>query len=204
MKSYFKIKKTVLTNLWLAGAKMFALFLLFVISMDVVAQATSNYLISIKVRNLSWNYPGADPALAPEGDFGFVVGGQFYSLPEDFGPNSGNYVTNYNAGVSLNDIVWTGVVPVGSSLAAPTANIIFQAYENDCGDLMSFDTGFLDCGVNEDDSNVDVILFVDWASYVTLDADGQYVPGNYNIPFGELGPYNGGDGSSYDVALQVT
>jgi len=198
------MKKTVLTNLWLAGAKMFALFLLFVISMDVVAQATSNYLISIKVRNLSWNYPGADPALAPEGDFGFVVGGQFYSLPEDFGPNSGNYVTDYNLGVSLNDIVWTGVVPVGASLAAPTANVIFQAYENDCGDLMSFDTGFLDCGLNEDDSNVDVILFIDWASYVTLDADGQYVPGSYNIPFGELGPYNGGDGSSYDVALQVT
>lgn len=204
MKSYFNMKKTVLTNLWLAGAKMFALFLLFVISMDVVAQATSNYLISIKVRNLSWNYPGADPALAPEGDFGFVVGGQFYSLPEDFGPNSGNYVADYNLGVSLNDIVWTGVVPVGASLAAPTANVIFQAYENDCGDLMSFDTGFLDCGLNEDDSNVDVILFIDWASYVTLDADGQYVPGSYNIPFGELGPYNGGDGSSYDVALQVT
>ncbi|MBL7784415.1 MAG: hypothetical protein JNM36_00730, partial [Chitinophagales bacterium] len=198
------MKKTVLTNLWLAGAKMFALFLLFVISMDVVAQATSNYLISIKVRNLSWNYPGADPALAPEGDFGFVVGGQFYSLPEDFGPNSGNYVADYNLGVSLNDIVWTGVVPVGARLAAPTANVIFQAYENDCGDLMSFDTGFLDCGLNEDDSNVDVILFIDWASYVTLDADGQYVPGSYNIPFGELGPYNGGDGSSYDVALQVT
>ncbi|MBK9461992.1 MAG: hypothetical protein IPN94_21840 [Sphingobacteriales bacterium] len=200
------MKKTVQTTAWQFSKQLLAIACFLVIGMvQVAAQTTTNYVVSISVRNMSWDYPGADPF--DNGDFGFVVGGNFYSLPEDGMPDAGNYVTNYNTGTPLNEIVWAGVVPIGTNLAGvPDAQVIFQAYENDCGDLMQFDTGFLDCGVNPDDSNVDVILGIDWLSVVPTDANGQPVPGTYNIGFGGAagGPFNGGDGSSYDVAFTVT
>ncbi len=125
------MKKTVQTTAWQFSKQLLAIACFLVIGMvQVAAQTTTNYVVSISVRNMSWDYPGADPF--DNGDFGFVVGGNFYSLPEDGMPDAGNYVTNYNTGTPLNEIVWAGVVPIGTNLAGvPDAQVIFQAYEND-------------------------------------------------------------------------
>lgn len=176
------------------------------------AQAQSNYLMTLELSDLEWEYPEADcniglsacgsiPLLAAEdaGDFGFIVNGRFYQLPEDFGPNSGLYSADYNLGNLIQDIVWAGVTPDGAGL--PTVNVTFQAFENDCGELFYFDNGIA-CTLNPDDSSVDVVDPVDFSA-IPLDANGNPVPGSYTIAFG---PFDGGDGSSYSAqfTLNVT
>lgn len=173
------------------------------------AQAQSNYLLTLELTDLSWDYPEADcniglsscggiPIFAAEdaGDFGFTVDGRFYQLPEDFGPNTGLYSADYNLGILLQDIVWVGVVPQGGTV--PTVNITFQAFENDCGELFYFDTG-LSCTVNADDSHVDQVDPIVFPAAAL--AGSPLVPGTYpNIAFG---PFDGGDGSSYGAVFTL-